>query len=331
MSTATNTLAHRAAHSFAGLSLRAACASLALFSAFQAPQAAAQSMPACTGSSPGGEYVAQRVWTNPRPEEGLHEGPVWTNGALYFSDFIFDEPNNFPSRILKLSSDGSVSTVIENSGSNGIAVDGAGNLVTANHGVSGIVRINPVTGVRNTLVSSYNGAKFNSPNDLTIGASGTIYFTDPSWQRQNSNPGQPTTNVYRLAPNGSVSVVDNTIQNPNGISLSPAGDKLYVATGTGAIKVYPIVNGVPGAGSNFFTGLDGADGMVVDCKGNLFVTEHGKNQIRVINPAGQAIALIRVDANVTNVAFGEYDRRTLYITGKKAVWKLQLSAPGYPY
>lgn len=318
--------------SAARVTLRIAAASLALLSAFQAAPAAAQTMPACTGSSPNGIYVAQTIYTNPRTENGLYEGPVWTNGALYFSDFIFDDVNNFPSRIMRLDSNGAVSVAIENSGSNGIAVDGVGHLVTANHGAHGLVRINPQTGLRTTLVNQYNGAYFNSPNDLAIAADGTIYFTDPAWQRQPGATGQGNvTGVYRMAPNGAVTLIDGTLKNPNGISLSPAGDRLYVAHEGETVMMYPIVNGVVGNRVPFATGESGGDGMVVDCKGNLYVTEHGNKQVRVYSPQGQYIATIKVDANITNVAFGGSDRRTLYITGQKKVWKLQMSAPGYPY
>lgn len=304
-------------------------AAIALTLAAALPAAAQSYTPACTGNAPGGELVAQRVASSTRADAGLFEGPVWVNGALYFSDFTFQA--GYPSRIQKLSADGSVSTVLDNAGTNGMAVDAQGNLVTANHKASGIVRINPITLQQSTVVNQYNGAPFNSPNDLAIAADGTIYFSDPSYQHDPALPGQPSTNVYRRAPNGSVTVVDSTLTQPNGVTLSPDGRVLYVATGAGSVRAYPIVGGLPQAGSNFLTGLESPDGMAVDCFGNLYVTEHTAQRVRVFSPAGKQLALIRVDANITNVAFGNADRRTLYITGAGAVWKLQLSAPGNPY
>jgi gluconolactonase len=307
----------------------AAGASLALLGLLQAAPAAAQT-PACTGNAPGGELVAQLIYTSTRAENGLFEGPVWTNGSLYFSDFTFQPELGYPSRILRLSQDGAVSTFLDDAGSNGIAVDAQGQLVTANHKYSGIVKINPITQARTTLTNSYNGQPYNSPNDVAIAADGTIYFTDPSYQHIEGKPGQPTTNVYRRAPNGVVTVVDSTLTQPNGVTLSPNGSILYVATGAGSVRAYPIVGGVPQAGSHFVNATS-PDGMTVDCFGNLYVTEHDQQRVRVFSPSGQQLALIRVDANVTNGAFGNNDLRTLYMTGQKAVWKIQLSAPGKPY
>jgi gluconolactonase len=308
----------------------AKAASFALAAAFHAAPAAAQTTwPACTGSAPGGELVAQRIANRVRTEDGLYEGPVWTNGALYFSDFSFAP--GYPSRISRLNADNSITTVFEDSGSNGMAVLRDGSLVTANHKAGGLVRFNPVTGERSVIVNQYQGAPFNSPNDVAVANDGTIYFSDPTYQHDASLPGQPNTNVYRRGTNGTVTVVEAGLEQPNGVTLSPRGDILYVATGAGTVRAYPIVNGVPGAGRNFLVGLTSPDGMTVDCLGDLYVSEHTEKRVRVFNPAGKQIALIRVDANITNVAFGGNDQRTLYMTGSGAIWKLQMSAPGSVY
>jgi gluconolactonase len=305
-------------------------AALSLSAVFHtAPAVAQTTWPACTGSAPGGELVAQRVAGRVRTEDGLYEGPVWTNGALYFSDFSFAP--GYPSRISKLGADGSITTVFEDSGSNGMAVERDGSLVTANHKAGGLVRFNPITGQRTVIVNSYNGAPFNSPNDVAVANDGTIYFTDPTYQHDAALPGQPTTNVYRRATDGTVTIVEAGLEQPNGVTLSPRGDVLYVATAAGAVRAYPIAGGVPGPGRNFLVGLTSPDGMAVDCLGDLYVAEHTEKRVRVFNPAGKQIALIRVDANITNVAFGGNDQRMLYMTGSGAIWKLQMSAPGSVY
>jgi gluconolactonase len=71
--------------------------------------------------------------------------------------------------------------------------------------------------------------------------------------------------------------------------------------------------------------------MTLDCHGNLYVTEHGAKRVRVFSPQGKELATIRVDANVTNVAFGGADGKTLYITGAGAVWQVPLDVRGRPY
>jgi gluconolactonase len=289
---------------------------------------------ACTGQAPSGELTARRIAAvaPSRTEAGLYEGAVWIRDALYFSDFSFSQ--GFPSRIRKLASDGltsTVGTVSENSGSNGLAVDAAGNLVVASHKDKALLRC-PLDGAECTPIAQrYAGNVFNSPNDIAIAPDGTIYFTDPDYQKAAAPGGQPLTGVYRVAVDGSVTLVDGTRPNPNGIALSPAGDVLYVTAVDGKLRAYPIVNGVPGAGRDLVTGLDGPDGMTVDCRGNLYATEHGAKRLRVFSPQGKQLATIRVDANVTNAAFGGIDGKTLYITGAGALWQLRLDVSGSPY
>ena len=87
---------------------------------------ATNALAASCGAPPSGILRAERVdgVTASRAEPGLFEGPVWIKDALYFSDFSFAK--GFPSRVRKLAADGKVGTAIEDSGSNGLAVDAAG-------------------------------------------------------------------------------------------------------------------------------------------------------------------------------------------------------------
>lgn len=284
--------------------------------------------PAQPGTAPSGELVAQRVpgSESTRGESGLYEGPVWLGDSLYFSDFTFSQ--GFPSRIQALRPDGSIVTAIDNSGSNGLAAGSDGSLLAATHDRKALSRYNPSTGERDILVNEFNGNPFNSPNDLTESADGIIYFTDPAYQRDAAPGGQEKTSVYQF-DGQTVTLIDDTIENPNGISLSPDQKTLYVAGGT-VVRAYPIENGVVGAGRDILT-VDTPDGMAVDCLGNLYVTEHTKQHIRVISPAGEEIAKIKVDANITNAAFGGPERKTLFITGAGAIWKLEMDVAGYPY
>lgn len=285
---------------------------------------------ACTGAAPSGELTAQRVAAvqPSRSESGLYEGPVWLKDGLYFSDFAFGK--GFPSRIRRLGLDGRVTTVLENSGSNGLAIDAQGRLVAATHKYKALSRYTLPQGERASVAAQYDGNVFNSPNDMAIAADGTIYFTDPDYQKAAAPGGQPVTGVYRVATDGKVTLVDGTLRNPNGIALSPNGDTLYVVASRG-MRAYPIKNGVPQQGRELVTGLEVPDGMAVDCHGNLYVTEHTAKRARVFSPQGQELATIRVDANITNAAFGGVDGKTLYLTGAGAVWQIPLNVSGSPY
>ena len=295
---------------------------------------AAMAAPAtCQGTAPAGELTAMRVQAAnvTGAGQGLYEGPVWIGDALYFSHFTFGP--GFPSRILKLDASGKVSTAIADSGSNGLAVDGQGNIVAGTHKYKSVSRFT-LDGKRSDVAGKYQGQVFNSPNDLAIAADGTIYFSDPAFQRDAAPGGQDKTRVYRVASDGAVTVVEDGLVNPNGVSLSPAGDVLYVygmEGKQGVLRAYPIVNGKPQQGRDLVKGLGIPDGMAVDCQGNLYVTEHADQRLRVFTPAGKQIATIHVDANVTNAAFGGPDGKTLFITGAGAVWQVRLGINGAPY
>jgi gluconolactonase len=292
--------------------------------------AAAHAASAC-GRAPSGELRAERVAAvqPSRSEPGLYEGPVWIKDALYFSDFSFAP--GFPSRIRKLAADGTVSTVVEDSGSNGLAVDAHGDLVAATHKYKALSRYAIADGKRTTVAGNYQGQVFDSPNDIAIAKDGTIYFTDPDFQKAAAPGGQPVTGVYRVGTDGNVTLVDGSRPNPNGVSLSPAGDVLYVNAGDGFLRAYPIVNGVPGQGRDIAKGLEIPDGMALDCHGNIYVSEHTARRVRVFSPQGEQLATIRTDANVTNAAFGGADGKTLFLTGAGAIWQVRLDVTGSPY
>lgn len=295
------------------------------------PQGQTWSCPSEPGTAPSGEMLAKRIPAadSEREEPGLYEGPVWLDGALYFSDFTFGD--GFPSRIQRLTPEGIMETAIPGSGSNGLAKNGRGYIIAGTHDRKAISRYNPYTGIREIIVGEYKGNKFNSPNDLTLTDEGVIYFTDPAFQRSAAPGGQSETRVYRVGGDG-VTVVDASIKNPNGISLSPAQDRLYVAGGGehGTLRVYPIVDGFPGEGRDI-ADLSVPDGMAIDCLGNIYATEHSLQQVRVFTPEGEQIATISVDANITNAAFGGPERKTLYLTGAGAIWSIELNVAGYPY
>ncbi|MYM36562.1 SMP-30/gluconolactonase/LRE family protein [Duganella sp. FT94W] len=287
----------------------------------------------CGGQPPSGELSATRIAAanSTRGEPGLYEGPVWIKDALYFSDFTFGP--GFPSRIMKLDASGKLSVAIADSGSNGLATDGAGNILAATHKFKS-VSLYTLDGKRSDVVGKFEGKVFNSPNDLALAADGTLYFSDPDYQRAAAPGGQEKTRVYRVGTDGKITVVDDTLTNPNGVSLSPKGDVLYVngmVGEHGVLRAYAIVNGVPQAGKDLVDKLGVPDGMAVDCYGNLYVSEHTDQRLRVFTPAGKQIATIKVDANVTNAAFGGADGKTLYITGAGAVWQIKLDVTGSPY
>jgi gluconolactonase len=264
------------------------------------------------------------------------EGPVWIGDALYVSEI--GNGTTSPARIIKITGDDAVSVAVTDSGSNGLAVDADGNIVSANQGIGGIVRFNPATGARTTVIDSYNGKRFNSPNDLTIRSDGGIFFTDPSFQA--SGAPQPVTGVYFVPPGSTTAKLSTGFNNPNGITLSIDEKTIYIGDGSGVLS-YPVAaDGTLGKGT-VFGGITGSsDGMTIDCAGNLYVVRVDVRNVTVLDPSGKTLGTpitVPGGGQITNVAFGGADHKTLYITVMgtgtvRGVFKISnMPIPGMPF
>ena len=266
------------------------------------------------------------------------EGPVWISGSLYVSHIQEGVANPPPARILKITGTTSTEFLLD-AGTNGLAVNAMGNLVGARHMTGDVAILNLTTKVFTPVAGQYMSARFNSPNDLAMRRDGNIYFSDPNFQAASQNP-QPQTRVYRIDPQGQVSIVDASRNNPNGVTLSLDESTLYVAT-SGNVFRYAVMNdGTVGTGTQW-NGVPGSDGMVLDCAGNLYLTDGNGHRVVVISPAGTMVGAISngipSQAFPTNVAFGGDDHRRLYITTRGAgadgagLYYVDLNLPGMPY
>jgi gluconolactonase len=263
------------------------------------------------------------------------EGPVWKAGALYFSEFGAGA-NPPPTRVIQLKGGNPGTVFLDDAGTNGLAVDRGGRLYGASHKVGGIVRLGAAGDRPAVVVDRFKGQRFNSPNDLTIRSDGTIYFTDPTWQAPVPPP-QAKTRVYRLPPGASAAtVVDDRRLQPNGITLSPDEKTLYVSSAEGLFRYKVAADGSVGQPVRFAPQILGADGMVADCAGNLYVTS---TDVVVLDPTGAGIGRLRLPAGAgtaTNLAFGGSNHRTLFITAMglgaaRGLFKVELGVPGLPY
>jgi gluconolactonase len=262
------------------------------------------------------------------------EGPVWINGSLYASHIQEGVTPPPPSRILKIT--GTMQEeFVPMSGTNGLAVDAMGNIVGARHSTGDIATLNMTSKMFTPIAGMYMTARFNSPNDLAIRRDGNIYFSDPDFQAPSSRP-QSATRVYRINTAGVVSLVDGNLSNPNGVTLSLDENTLFVATGGNLYRYAVMADGSTGS-QMMMNGVPGSDGMVIDCQGNLYLTDGNQRRVVVVSSTGMMIGAISMgfedNASPTNVAFGGADRRRLFITTRQnaGLYYIDLNHPGLPY
>lgn len=296
--------------------------------------------------------VAAEAQARPATVIAFTEGPAAdADGTVYFSDII----NN---RIMKLAPDGQLSVFRADSGrANGNLFDHQGRLVTCEGAEMGpgrrrVVRTDLTTGQYEVLTERYEGKRYNSPNDLAIDHQGRIYFTDPRYGDR-SDLELDVEAVYRLDPDGTVTrlVAPPAIQRPNGIAISPDDKYLYLVDSNsqagGNRKIWAFELAADGTLTNQrlvydFSPGRGADGMRVDLAGNLWLAA-GINQPRragesgaypagiyVVTPAGKLLGHIPIPEDViTNLTFAGPEKKDLYVTAGKSLYKVKLNVSGY--
>ncbi|MFO7446724.1 MAG: SMP-30/gluconolactonase/LRE family protein [Ignavibacteriaceae bacterium] len=251
------------------------------------------------------------------------EGPVWNDSlGLLFSDI---EGNT----IYQWSPVDSIKPYLQPSdSSNGLAYDNQGRLILTQMRLRRIAR-QETDGTLTPLVTNYNGKKFHCPNDLAVKSDGSIFFTDPDFNIPFPYNKELTfKGIYRLSPSGTVTVLDTSFDKPNGICFSPDEKKLYVnESPRGQIYEWDVVDDSTISNKKLLYQIpvNGyADGMKTDPDGNIYCT--GPTGIWIVSPSGELLDRIDVPESARNCNWGDADRKTLYITAGKSLYRIRLAS-----
>jgi len=260
------------------------------------------------------------------------EGPVWhpvglgqSAGYLLFSDIPAD-------RIHRWSPDGTLEVFRQPSGnSNGLTFDRQGRLIACEHGSRRVSRTE-AEGRVIPLATQFQGKRLNSPNDVVVKSDDSIYFTDPPYGVQPEERELDFQGVYRIAPDGVLTLLVDDFDRPNGLAFSPDECILYVDdTARRHVRAFDVLPDGTLANGRVFVemqspAMGGPDGMKMDVEGNLYVTGPGGTWL--FDPAGNHLGTLVTPEKPANLAFGDADRRTLYVTARTSVYRVRTRLSG---
>ena len=278
------------------------------------------------------------------------EGPIWLKDqkALLFSDippnkvWRWKEGEGLKEFLHPSGYTGKAPFTGKEPGSNGMTINKDGRLLLCQHGDRRVVSMDlKKPGVFTTLADKYQGKRLNSPNDLVVKSNGDIYFTDPPYglPKIGDDPAKELKfqGVFRLKPNGELTLLTDELTRPNGIAFSPDEKILYIANSDPDLaywKAYPVkADGTLDKGTIFYDATKWAkenrlglpDGMKVDRAGNLWAT--GPGGVLILSPQAKLLGVLATGVKTANCNWGD-DGSTLYITADKNLARVKTLTKG---
>jgi gluconolactonase len=261
------------------------------------------------------------------------EGPVWSfrDSHLTFSDIPADTMYRWDER-------GGVREYRKPSNfSNGLAYDADGALVACEHRTRRVTRETPSG--EQTIADTYEGRRLNAPNDVVLALDGSLVVTDPHYGLGEGFGGpaeqeQPVRGVYRIPPgSGEPELLAGDFSGPNGLAFSPDGRTLYVDdTEEFHIRAFVVAPGWALSGGDVLVELpregEGVpDGLKLDEAGNIYCT--GAGGVWICSPAGELLGQLPFPEVAANLAWGDDDAQTLYVTASTCLYRVRCKSTGY--
>ena len=247
-----------------------------------------------------------------------------TEGVIAMADgsVLFTEQD--ADKIIKIDPSGTLTTFLENTNRTvGLAYDSKGRLI-------GTQSRDPKVGVlhptRTVLAESFEGQPLVRPNDLVIDKKGGIYFSDPipGANRFREPPPGRKPLLFYIRPDGRLTKLTEEVTAPNGVQLSPDEKTLYATNGTHIVAFDVQPDGSVKNGRKFADSR--GDGLAVDNTGRLYAAV--AEGINVISPQGQILGTIPTPVGMQSVGFAGRDRKTMFMVGRGAAYKLSVLAEG---
>ena len=296
---------------------------------------------------------------------GLNEGPVWVREGQSGHLLVGGLLDNV---IYKVAADKTVSVFMEQAGYTGndvnhtgtqtrsgrshvlligpscASLDSQGRLIWCADNDRTVMRLEKDGKTRTVLSSGSNdGKRFSGPNDIVVAKDDAVYLTDNDFGLRDGgkNPDKQMPNgIWRIKDGKSTMVLEATVLGgiPNGIVLSPDEKYLYANAGQRMMRYEVKADGSLGPGSPFTQGPGIGDGMKVDTLGNVYSTSGaGPGIVRITAPTGTLLGYLNLpivggepkrQICATNVAFGDLDGRSLYVTACDHVYRIRLKVAG---
>jgi gluconolactonase len=274
------------------------------------------------------------------------EGPVWVESQkmLLFSDvpkntiYKWTEEKGAEVFLTPSGYTGSTPSKSPEPGSNGLTIGPDGKLVLCQHGDRRIAKLDapfdqPTTNFV-TLAGTYDGKRFNSPNDIAYRSNGDFFFTDPPYglpqQVADSTKEIPFQGVYKASADGKVTLLVDSITRPNGIAFTP-DEKTFIIANSDPEKpiwyAFDLAENDSVTNARIFYDATGIqeqglpDGFKIDKQGNVFAS--GPGGLWIFDKTGKLLGKVKLASNTANCAFAD-DEKTLYITSDMFLLRLKM-------